>query len=168
MRAQRSIPGPRHIVAAALIGLMACALGGSLLRATGNIETITLAGSAIGNRVWKASTLPVNWKFNHPTSPAPGGCNYNISAAAVHAPAVALQSNLANAFQSWEDNPDSTIDFTYGGTTSVRTSAGDGTNVVTFCTQTAFPSGVIARTPSFNLTVDATVVAGGGCPAGQG
>ena len=171
MSAPRHTPRPRHIIAATLIALVACSMGGDLLRATGNIEVITEGGTAIGNRVWAANTLPVVWVFNHPTSPAPSGCNYNASDAAVHAPAAALQFNLAAAFQAWEDNPDATIDFTYGGTTTVRNEVSDGVNVVTFCQNDPakpFGAGVIARTPSTALTTPTTVVAGGGCVAGKG
>src|SRR5678816_2079715 len=148
----------RHILSLAGLALLVCLIGGTAVQATGNLEVVTQGGTAIGNRVWHANSLPVVWKFNDPTTV--GGCSYSSTTA----PAAALQPAIAAGFTSWQNNPDSKISFSYGGTTTVRTPAADGVNVMTFCSTLAFSAGVLASTPTTAITVPMTIVAGGGCP----
>jgi hypothetical protein len=137
-------------------------LAGTAVQATGNLEVVTLSGTAIGNKVWDSRLLPVTWKFNDPNTVA--ACSYSSTSA----PVATLQPAIAAGFTTWQSDPDSTIAFSYGGTTAVKDVLADGTNVITFCSSFAFPSGVLASTPTTALTAPTTVVAGGGCPVGQG
>src|SRR5262245_44061408 len=146
------------------IGIAIGILGGVSVRATGNLEVITLAGTAIGNRTWSANSFPILWNYNDPTTVV--GCNYSSA----NAPAGTLQAANAAGFTTWQNLPDSKLTFSYGGTTAVRNVGTDGVNVITFCDAGVLASnlGFVAQTPSTALTTSFTVVAGGGCPAGQG
>lgn len=146
------------------IGIAIGVLGGGSPRATGNLELITLSGTAIGNRVWSANSFPILWNYNDPTTVV--GCNYNSA----NAPAGTLQAANAAGFATWQGLADSSLSFSYGGTTAVRNVGTDGVNVITFCDAGVLASnlGFVAQAPSSALTVSFTVVAGGGCPAGQG
>jgi len=149
-----------QVLAVALLAAMMPA--SDLSFATGNIEVV--AGGAIVNRKWHPNSVPVTWRFNTPTTGSP--CFYTSP----NNPIANLQPAAQAAFDAWENDPDATIDFTYGGTTAVRNIGWDGTNVVTWCDAAVLASnlGFIARTPTTALTAPFTVVAGGGCPAGQG
>ncbi|HKY31505.1 MAG TPA: matrixin family metalloprotease [Candidatus Polarisedimenticolia bacterium] len=150
---------------AALAGLAgALLLAGGQPQATGNLEVITQSGTAIGNRVWHANSIPIVWQYNDPTTV--GTCSYSST----NAPAMTLLPALQAAYDAWEVDPDSALDFTYGGTTATRNVGNDGVNVVTFCDSVVLQSnqGFLASTPSTALASQITVTAGGGCPAGQG
>jgi len=152
----------RRVLSIAGLALAICIIGGPAARATGNLEVITQGGTAIGNRVWNSASLPIVWRFNDPSTVA--GCNYTSASA----PAATLQAAIAAGFLTWENDPDSTMTFSYGGTTTTRNVGADGVNVVTFCSTSVFSSGVIASTPTTAVTTQVSVVPGGGCPAGQG
>jgi hypothetical protein len=69
---------------------------------------------------WAAGSIPVTYKINQNGTP---DCNNEF---------VATQ----NAFQAWEDECRSTIDFTYGGVTALGTGSwgvNDGNNIVVWC-----------------------------------
>ena len=121
-RAQRT----RTFLALSLMGITVGMLGGEIARATGNLEVITQSGTAIGNRAWSPNSFPVIWLYNDPTTAA--GCNY-VSATA---PAATLQPAIAAGFTTWQNAPNATITFSYGGTTATRNVGADGVNVVTF------------------------------------
>src|SRR5262245_27220826 len=147
------------------LGLVVAALAGiQLARATASLELLTQSGTKIGVRKWHLNSLPITWKYHDPNTFAT--CAYSST----NAPPTTLQPAIAAGFQSWQDDPDSKIAFTYGGTTTVRSVGNDGTNVVTFCDQTVLSAdqGFLASTPSTAITTTFNVVAGGGCPAGQG
>jgi len=134
------------------------------LYATGNLEVVTQSGTAIGNRLWQSSFIPVTWYFNDPATV--GVCSYTSP----NAPAATLQPALAVSFNTWQSDPDSTIAFSFAGTTAIRDAGADGVNVMTFCDSAVLGSeqGYLARTPTTSLTQQMTVTAGGGCPPGQG
>lgn len=151
----------RTLAAGALLLLVSGGLG---VRATGNLEVVDSTSTFILNRVWNASSIPVVWRYNDPTTVA--GCNYSSTNAPV---GTLLAANQAG-FNSWQAIADATIAFTYGGTTAVRNVGNDGVNVITFCESTTLSTnpGFLARTPSTAMTSQMTVTAGGGCPPGQG
>ena len=140
--------------------------------ATGNLEVITQGGSAIGNRVWPGTMIPIPWNFFDPNGASPT-CNYSSTSA----PVATLLPAVQNSFTAWQNLAHSSVAFSYGGTTTVRNpglnlvSAGftnGSVNVVTFCSNTAFAAGVLAVTPSTAITAPVSVVAGGGCADGKG
>ncbi len=155
-------PAPRTVRRRA--GPRSSFLAVTALFATGNLEVVTQGGTAIGNRLWRSTSIPVTWMYNDPSTV--GGCSYS----APNAPAAGLLPVIQTSFNHWQDDPDSTIAFNYGGTTAVTNVGADGVNVISFCDATVLASdqGYLARTPSTSLTVPMTVTAGGGCPAGQG
>src|SRR5262245_32493955 len=155
----------RRLALCTALALVLALLGGTAVRATGNLEVITQGGTAIGNRVWHANTIPVRWFYHDPTT-IPGTCNY-VSA---NAPAATLQAANAAGFATWEAQPDSQIAFTYGGTTATRNIGADGVNVITFCDAGVLASnlGFVAQTPSTAITTQVTVAPDVSCPAGQG
>jgi hypothetical protein len=147
------------------VGAVTLMVGGQSVRATANLEVITQNGTKIGTRVWPNSMIPLPWRFHDPASYGP--CGYNSA----NAPVGTLLPAIQAAFNSWQADPDSRIAFNYGGTTTVRTVGGDGTNVITFCSADSLGGtnpGYLASTPTTALTEPFTVTAGGGCPAGQG
>jgi len=154
----------RPLLYAGALAVLAGMLAMPASYATGNLEVVTQGGTAIGNRIWQSSFLPIAWYFNDPATV--GVCNYTSP----NAPAAALQPALAVSFNSWQNDPDSTIAFSYAGTTAIRDVGADGVNIMTFCDSTVLGSeqGYLARTPTTSLTQQMTVTAGGGCPAGQG
>jgi len=149
------------------IGLMTS----SPASATGNLEVITQAGAAIGNRVWPSTMIPVPWNFFNPVGAVPT-CSYSSTSA----PVAQLLPAVQASFTAWENLPHSAIAFIYGGTTTVRNPGlnlsgafpNGSVNVVTFCSNTAFGTGVLAVTPSTAIAAPVSVVAGGGCAAGKG
>src|SRR5882724_8470908 len=155
----------RSILTLSLVAATLGLPGGGLVRATGNLEVITLGGNAIGNRVWALNTLPIPWRYHDPTT-IPATCNY-VSA---NAPAATLQPAVLAGFNTWQNLPDSKVSFTYAGTTTTRNVGTDGLNVITFCDSGVLESnlGFLAQTPSTAITVSVTVVADPNCPAGQG
>jgi hypothetical protein len=158
--------GPAGIAVLAIVIVMVGTMaGGGGLRATGNLEVITQGGTAIGNRVWHNNLLPLPWFYHDPTT-IPATCNY----VSTNAPAATLQPAQLAGFNTWQNQSDSRISFTYGGTTAVRSVGADGVNVITFCDASVLASnlGFLASTPSTALTVDVTVVADPNCPAGKG
>ncbi|MGH9868615.1 MAG: matrixin family metalloprotease [Candidatus Polarisedimenticolia bacterium] len=146
------------------VAVAALLAGVQLARATASIELLTQGNTKIGVRKWHNNLLPIVWRFHDPDTFA--ACAYSST----NAPVPTLQPANAAGFQSWQDDPDSRIAFTYGGTTATRSIGNDGVNVVTFCDAAvlAAEQGFLASTPSTALTVTFNVVAGGGCPAGQG
>ena len=65
----------------------------------------------------------------------------------------ATGDTIAAGFDTWQNDPDSTMTFTYGGTTPVSNPGADGTNAVLFCGSTVFSTGTLARTVSTALMV---------------
>ncbi|HKY33098.1 MAG TPA: hypothetical protein VJV23_11225 [Candidatus Polarisedimenticolia bacterium] len=160
-----SRPSLRRLGLLPVLAALLFALPAPPPRAAANLEVITLAGTAIGNRVWHDSLLPIPWSYHDPAT-IPAICNY-ISA---NAPPAALQPAHQAAFDAWQNIATSKVSFAYAGTTAVRNVGADGVNVVTFCDQGVLASnlGFVASTPSAALTVAQTVVEGAPCPPGQG
>jgi hypothetical protein len=151
----------RRLLITTVLAVVAWVLNGEPIRATGNLEMRNTDGKIV-NQVWHSNMLPIVWRFNDPATVA--ACNYSSTSA----PVATLLAPVAAGFSTWQDDPDSTITFSYGGTTSVKEVACDGTNVVTFCSSTAFPTGVLAMAATCKFTAQSTVGTGGGCPSGQG
>ncbi len=133
-------------------------------RATGNLETNT--ANTILNRIWHANSFPLPWRFSNSTAPP---CGY----ASASAPAAQLQPAILAAFNTHQNLVDSALSFTFAGNSdpNVQRNIGlDGVNLVTFCDAAVLAAdlGFLARTPSTASTLPFSVVAGGGCPAGQG
>lgn len=140
--------------------------------ATGNLELITQSGTAIGNRAWPSTMNPLPWNFFDPNGAAPT-CSYSSTSA----PVATLLPAVQNSFNAWQNLPHSSIAFIYGGTTTVRNPGlnlvtggftNGSVNLVTFCSNTVFGSGVLAVTPSTAIAEPVSVIAGGGCAAGKG
>ena len=138
--------------------------------ATGNLEVITQGGTAIGNRAWPSTMIPIPWNFFDPVGAT---CNYSSTSA----PVATLLPAVQNSFTAWQNLPHSSVAFSYGGTTTVRNpglnlvTAGfpnGSVNLVTFCSNTAFGTGVLAVTPSTAIAAPVSVVAGGGCAIDKG
>lgn len=151
----------RRLPTLCFLVLTFCVQGGTRIQATGNLETLS-NGVPIQNRLWDTALLPIVWTFNDPATV--GTCSYTSTTA----PANTLQAAIAAGFGTWQNDPDSTMTFTYGGTTAVTDPGADGTNALLFCSSTVFSTGTLARTVSTALTVPLTVIPDGGCPAGQG
>jgi len=154
----------RALLTLLIIAASVAFLGDTGLRATGNLEVITQGGTAIGVRVWNANSLPIVWRYHDPTTFT--ACAYTSA----NAPAGTLQAANAAGFTTWQNDPDSKVSFTYGGTTTTRSVGADGVNVVTFCDAGVLASnlGFVASTPSTALTVQMSVSPDPSCPAGQG
>ena len=144
-----------------VLAVVAWVLSGEPIRATGNMEMRNTDGKIV-NQVWHSNMFPIVWRFNDPATVA--ACNYSSTSA----PVATLLAPVAAGFSTWQDDPDSTIAFSYGGTTSVKEVACDGTNVVTFCSSTAFATGVLAAAQTCRFTAQTTVGTDADCPSGQG
>ncbi len=156
--------GSTRITAAAVsVIFLLLASGAPSIRATGTVEALTQSGNAIASELQSQSVMPIVWRFHDPT---PAGCTYS----APDAPPATLQPAVAVGFQHWEDDPDSAITLTYGGTTATAAAGSDGINLVTFCDPTVLAAnpGWVALTSKTILAEAMTVTAGGGCPAGEG
>lgn len=143
--------------------LLALALAVDAPRPTGNVEVVTQSGTRIGNRLLSPALMPMVWRLHDPTTTP--GCY-----SSTNAPPVTLEPALQTAYDDWQTDPDSSISFSYGGPTVVRDQGADGINLVTFCDSAVLASdqGFGAQATTTAMTVPITVIAGGGCPAGQG
>lgn len=150
----------RHLVIAA-VALLACMSSGTPTRATGNLEVRNTDGRIV-NLVWPGSWFPIVWRYNDPATVAT--CGYSSATA----PVGTLLPEVTAAFSTWQDDLDSRLTFQYGGTTATKDVACDGNRIVTFCSNTAWGTGIIAAVAKYEFTSQVTIDPGGSCPAGQG